>query len=80
MAGHNVAGKRPLLSFEGWYEGHGLLPNLAIKLSVPLLQNDQEPAGLPPSPLPSEQFQLWPSVQVPSGTSPTNLSNCSLPI
>lgn len=53
-AGHNVTGERPLLSFEGWYKCHGLLANLAIKLSVPLLQNDQEPA-----PVSRPQHCLW---------------------
>lgn len=28
VAGHTVAGKRPLLSFEQWYNCHGLLTDL----------------------------------------------------
>lgn len=37
-AGHNVAGQRPLRSFDKWYKGHRLLADLASKLSLPLLQ------------------------------------------
>lgn len=81
MAGWARWQAEDLRSFEEWYKCCRAFQRISQPSLPPPPAKDHEPPLVScRSPLPLEQFQLWPSVQVLSGTSPTNLSSCSLPL